>query len=52
MNINLDDLAHLMIYLAAIIVWALSDRDKDLYQAVKEQGLIKWKTIKEEYEKP
>jgi hypothetical protein len=49
---NTDDLARLMIYLAALIVWALSDKDKELYRTVLDQGIMRWDALKEEaYEK-
>jgi len=50
---NTDDLARLMIYLAALIVWELSEKDAELYQNTMDQGMMKWEKIKEEaYAKP
>jgi hypothetical protein len=50
---NTDDLARLMIYLAALVVWALSGRDRELYEEVRNQGTMNWEKIKEEaFEKP
>ena len=50
---NIDDLARLLIYLAALIVWALSGHDRELYDEVRNQGTMKWDAIKEEaFEKP
>jgi hypothetical protein len=37
-----DRLAHLVIFMAALVVWALSGKDGDLYREVKEQGEMEW----------
>lgn len=41
-----DALARLIIHMAAVIVWALSGKDKELYKQVHEQGEMKWEEMK------
>ena len=50
---NTDDLARLMIYLAALIVWELSEKNKEKFQHTIDQGMMKWEALKEDaYAKP
>lgn len=43
-----DSLASLIIYMAALIVWALSSKDtrQARFEAVRDQGDIKWQELK------
>lgn len=43
-----DSLASLIIYMAALIVWALSDKDtrQARFEAVRDQGEIKWQELR------
>lgn len=41
-----DALARLIIYMCAVVVWALSERDQEMFKKVSEQGEMKWETIK------
>lgn len=45
---NTDDLAQFIIYMSALIVWELSNHDSELYEKIKEQGMMKWEAMKEE----
>lgn len=42
-----EALAQLIIHMSALIVWALSGKSKRLYEAVRDEGTIKWEEIKE-----
>jgi hypothetical protein len=41
-----DRLAHLVIFMAALVVWALSGKDGKLFTKVQEQGQMKWDELR------
>ena len=44
---DMDALARLIIYMCAVVVWALSGKDGKLFTSVKEQGEMKWEELRE-----
>ncbi len=40
-----DALARLIIYMCAVVAWALSGCDQEIFKKVKQQGEMKWSEI-------
>ncbi len=42
-----EALARLIIYVAALLAWTLKDKDREVFDLVKDNALLKWQVIKE-----